>query len=205
MLKASPVEAVCGWDEKRLEKVLLIHSGQRRSSTQSEWEHDGGVHGNTTGTGTMHNSLGNRFISYLSECAFASMKPIYTHAGVICRLISPGTKKTEAIVNNQNLFFCLIYMWETHRARTKMSLLSDSFRLTPPVWLDSNTLLIRSVLVLWFGNRSHARRLWELSDHIFGTCRVHGLPVGFSWRHRHCLSQIKITTNVSFTFNWGMI
>lgn len=59
----------------------------------------------------MHNSLGNKFISYISLCASASMeKNIYIHAGVIHRLISPDVNETVNIHFSQlDLHFGLIY------------------------------------------------------------------------------------------------
>ncbi len=143
----------------------------------------------------MHNSWGNRFISYLSVLLL-QWNHVYIHAHVIYRLISPDMHQTKAVVNNHfwqlDLFFCLIYertgpSWEQKLIWSAPNVIISTFFYIPkllhvfslPLWMDDNTLLICSVLVLWFWNNTHPLNVWWLSAHIYGICWVHGLLVGF--------------------------
>lgn len=172
-----------------------IHSGQR-SSSQSECEHDGRVHGNTgLEQCIIHREIDSSPIS--ASVPLLQWNLVYIRANLIHRLISPEMNKSQALVNNHfwqlDLFSFISQVWgspvvgRNSFGQHQMSLLVPFdipklhwlfLSVSPSDWVDDNTLLICSVLVLWFWNHIYTLNVW-LFAHTLGTCWVHWLLVGF--------------------------
>ena len=151
------------------------------ASPQSGCERHGCIDGNTGQKRCIIHWETDSF-PYRSVCLCFSGKNIYIHAGVIHRLISPDINETVNIHFSQlDLHFCLIYeragqakgrnSFRQHQMSVYLSDIPELLHLLSlPVWMDRSTLLICSVLVLWFWNRTQPLNVWWLS-----------VPLGLAW------------------------
>lgn len=171
----------------------------------------------------MHNSSQNRFISSFSQGSSASMKPcLYPcqcNSDLFPQMWTKPRLLTTITFDNWTCFLSYLregwHSWEQKLILSAPNVVLTylgyfiSFYLSPPVYLNDDTLLICSVLVLWFWNHTPPLNVWWVFAHTFRMCWVHGLLVGVltSLALPRCNKQ-KVSTQTSLklivflTFTW---
>lgn len=143
----------------------------------------------------MHNSLGNRLISYLSQCSSASVKPHLYPCPCNSQTYFPRHERNRRSCQQSLLTIGPVFIYkragpqlrvETHLVSTKChyGYPFDKPKLLLSVFLSAcldgwqyPIDLFCSCPVVW--NHTLPLNVWWLSAHNFGIYWVHGLLVGF--------------------------
>lgn len=169
---ASPVETVCGWHERWLERGAA-NSQWTKSSSQSEHERGGGIHDDTkveqciihqekySSPSSVSASVEPRL--YPRQCNLQTYFPRREQNRGCCQqsLLTIGSVFLPYLwVDKLSKWEKVILPAPNVNMSTPLTHLNDSLWLSSSVVLNGLSLLIGSVLVLWFWNHTLVLKLW---------------------------------------------